>query len=351
MTPWERFRYAARGEPVDRTPVALIVDSPWLPGYAGISTLDYFLLSEAWLRINRGLVERFPDVAWIPGFWVEFGMAAEPSAFGARVEWRADQPPSIEPVRGGLAALAGIGPADPQRHGLMPLVLHRYAEIEARLHRDGPGVRMVAARGPLAVAAWLLGFSEVLAALIEQPDAMAQLLDVLTETTILWLRAQQAVLTAPEGVLLLDDMAGMVSPRLFDRFVHPYYTRIFESFDGIKVFHNDTPCAHLVERIGALGMQVWNLSHEMDLADVHARIPHIALMGNVAPLAVMVRGAPGEVEAAARECIAKTNGERLILSAGGGVSPGTPAASIDALVRATLDGGLGDSVVRLVAGI
>ena len=44
-TPWNRFKEAARLEEPDEVPVALIVDSPWLPGYAGIDTLDYFLLS------------------------------------------------------------------------------------------------------------------------------------------------------------------------------------------------------------------------------------------------------------------------------------------------------------------
>jgi uroporphyrinogen decarboxylase len=87
-------------------PIALIVDSPWLPGYAGIDTLDYFLRGDEWLRINLGLIERFPEVAWIPGFWVEYGMANEPSAFGARVTWEHDAPPSIEaaPVDSSRAA-------------------------------------------------------------------------------------------------------------------------------------------------------------------------------------------------------------------------------------------------------
>ena len=64
MTPWERFAKVARGVPADRIPVALIVDSPWLPGHAGIETLDYFLHPDQWLRINLDLLKRFPNVAW-----------------------------------------------------------------------------------------------------------------------------------------------------------------------------------------------------------------------------------------------------------------------------------------------
>jgi len=64
----ERFKLAAqRGEP-DQVPVALIVDSPWLPGYAGIDTRDYYLFPEQWWAINKGLISRFPDAVWLPVF-------------------------------------------------------------------------------------------------------------------------------------------------------------------------------------------------------------------------------------------------------------------------------------------
>ena len=334
MTPWKRFAKAARGDQVDCVPVALIVDSPWLPGYAGIDTLDYFLRPDEWLRINLGLLKRFPDVAWIPGFWVEYGMAAEPSAFGARIIWHHDQPPAIEPVHGGLAALADLKPADPHRHGLMPLVLQHYANTERRLIAEGMNIKMVAARGPLAVAGWLLGFSDIMVALVEQPEAIARLLDLLTNTVITWLRAQLSVLRAPEGILVLDDLVGMLSPAMFEQFVRPYYSPIFGAFDGlIKVYHNDTPCVHLLEPLSTLGFDVFNFSHEMDISAVQAKMPGTVLMGNVPPMNIMVRGTPQEAASWAQECVRKTGGRRLILSAGGGVSPGTLPETIDALAR------------------
>ena len=63
-------------------------------------------------------------------------------------------------------------------------------------------------------------------------------------------------------------------------------------------------------------------------------MPNIALMGNVPPLDLMVRGRSDQVAAFARDCIAKTGGRGLICLAGGGVSPDTPASAIDALVAA-----------------
>jgi len=332
MTPWERFAAVARHGQADRIPVALIVDSPWLPGYAGIDTLDYFLRDDEWLRINRGLQERFPDVAWIPGFWIEYGMAAEPSAFGARVLWHHDRPPSVEAVRGGLAAMADIDPPDPREHGFMPLVLQRYATLE----RAGIHPTMVAARGPFAVANWVLGATDLMLALAMEPDPIARFLDTVTTTIIAFLHAQLDILRDPQGILVLDDLVGMISPAMFEQFARPLFSRIFGEFDGlIKVFHNDTPCPHLLKPFSTLGFDVFNFSHLTDIATVQAALPNVALMGNVPPLQVMAEGTAAQVEQFARECIRKTGGRGLILSAGGGVSPGTPAEAIDALVRAT----------------
>ena len=122
-TPWERFKQAARLEEPEPVPVGLIVDSPWLPGYAGIDTRDYYLFADKWLEINRGLLARFPDAAWVPGFWIEYGMAAEPSAFGTRVLFYPAQPPSIESIISDVDFWAeNIRPAHPHKAGLMPLV-------------------------------------------------------------------------------------------------------------------------------------------------------------------------------------------------------------------------------------
>ncbi len=335
MNPWERFAAVACGEKADEIPVALIVDSPWLPGYANINTLDFFLRIDEWLRLYQHLNERFPKVAWIPGYWVEYGMAIEPSALGARIIWHPDQPPSIEPVRGGLDVLYDIEPPDPQRHGLMPLTLQRYVDAEKRLLPQGESIKMVAARGPFAIAGWLLGISTLMVAFKKQPDRVAQLLDTLTITVSTWLKAQLAVLRAPEGVLILDDIVGMLSPKLYEQYARPLMTRLFAEFNGlIKVYHNDTPCPHLLAPMSNLGFNVFNFSHTSDIATVQAQMPGIVLMGNVPPLDVMVRGTPEQVTAWARECIEKTGGHNLVLSAGGGVSPGTPPEMIDALVAA-----------------
>jgi uroporphyrinogen decarboxylase len=336
-TPWNRFKEAARlGEP-EQVPVALIVDSPWLPGYAGINTLDYFLFPDKWLQINLDLLARFPEAVWIPGFWVEYGMVDLPSAFGARVHFYPDRPPSIEPLTTDIIQWAEARLPDVREDGFMPLLLRLYEVVESRLYSDSLGIKMVAARGPMVTASFLMGITDLMMSPYTHPKELEKFLTKITTTIISWLHAQLDTLHEPEGIMLLDDIVGMVSLKHYEEFVAPHLQRIFAEFDGlVRIYHNDTPCAHLHGALSGAGFDVFNFSHTADIAAVKAVMGHrVALMGNVAPLDLGARGTPQQVEQAALECLDKAApGGAMILSFGGGVSPGTPPENIDALLHA-----------------
>jgi len=336
-TPWQNFKMAAQlGEP-EQIPVALIVDSPWLPGYAKIDTRDYYLFPEKWLEINKTLLERFPGIVWIPGYWVEYGMAAEPSAFGARIHFHQNSPPSIEPIITDISHWAEAPLPDVYEDGFMPLVLRLYKHAEERLQAEGQSIKMVAARGPMVTAGWVMGITDLMMGLVMHPKEISKFLDTVTTTIIRWLYAQLETLKAPEGIMLLDDIVGMVSLQHYNEFVAPLLRRIFDEFDGlIRIYHNDTPCEHLYPALTEANFDVFNFSHKVDIAKTKATMGHrVALMGNVPPLDVGVRGAPEEVYQSAQACLNNSApGGGMILSFGGGVSPGTPPESIDALLKA-----------------
>ena len=334
---FQDFLIAARAGRPDRVPTALIVDSPWLPGFAGMSTHDFLLYPDLWLDAQLGIAERFPDVVFLPGFWVEYGMANEPLAFGARPLWQADTPPALRPIDLPVERWGELPRVDPETDGLMPFVLRRMERLEKGELPEPHRIRFAAARGPLAVAGHVLGLTRFLEATAAAPEFTRAALEVFTDTAIAFLRAQLARLREPLGILLLDDVPGLLSPKGFDALALPCLQRVLDAFPGlVRIYHNDTPCPHLLSRIGQLHCEVWNFSHELDIAEVRAALgPRIALMGNVAPLDLLVRGTPEQVSAAASECIAKVAAPGgFILSAGGGLSPGTSAEQIDALVRA-----------------
>ena len=104
----------------------------------------------------------------------------------------------------------------------------------------------------------------------------------------------------------------------------------------MRIYHNDTPCPLLLESLSQVGFDVFNFSHKTDIALVKEKMAgRVALMGNVAPLDLGVRGTPEQVFAAVTECLEKAApGGGMILSFGGSVSPGTLPENIDALLKA-----------------
>ena len=65
---WDRFLTAAHLGIPNQVPVALIVDSPWLPGYAGIDTRDYFLFPGSMAANQPGFIETFSRCSLDSGF-------------------------------------------------------------------------------------------------------------------------------------------------------------------------------------------------------------------------------------------------------------------------------------------
>ena len=91
---WDTFKRAARLERMDDIPMAMIIDSPWIPGYLGIKHLDYFLDPEVWFQANLSIMREYPEVIMVPGWWMEYGMAAEPSVLGSKIKFWQDNTPS-----------------------------------------------------------------------------------------------------------------------------------------------------------------------------------------------------------------------------------------------------------------
>jgi uroporphyrinogen decarboxylase len=335
---WQRFKMAAKRSPSAATPVALIVDSPWIPGYIGVSHLDYYLDPELWFQANLRLVREFPDIILIPSWWVEYGMAIEPSAFGSRIHFWPDQPPAQSPMLRRLEDVETMPPVNPWTDGLMPLALHLYRRHRPRILDAGYTIPMVAARGPLCLAAFLRGVTEFMMDTVESPEAVHKLLAVTTRTVIDWLKAQaEAVGDTVEGILVLDDIVGFLSANAYREFAHPYLKQICDAFpaDWVKVYHNDANVRPFLAELPDTGFDVLNWSHKIDVAQAWEKTGgRLCLMGNVPPLEIGVRGTPQMVREAAGKILAKHSGTGLILSLGGGVSPGMPKQNILALVEA-----------------
>jgi uroporphyrinogen-III decarboxylase len=338
---WQTFKSAARREKLDRIPIALIVDSPWIPGYLGISHLDYFLDPEIWFQSNIKIAQEFPDIILVPSWWMEYGMAAEPSVLGAKLKFWSDNTPSQQETLYRLEDLDRLENYEIEYDGFAALTLHRYRMARQRILDAGHVLPMVTARGPLCTAGFVRGINPFMMDLRNNPEGAHRLIDLCTRVVIDWLKAQQAVLgDTVESIFVLDDIVGFISEKHYLEFAHPYLKRICDAFpaDWVKVYHNDADVNACLEHLPDTGFNVLNWGKQLHISDVKRRLGHrVCLMGNVNPLEIAVMGTPEETRAATLDVLEHSGGEGIILSVGGGVSPGMPKANILAMLDALND--------------
>lgn len=321
-------------EKVDETPIGLIVDSPWMPGFLGISTMDYLTMPQVWLEANLKVERQFPKAIFMPGFWVEMGMAAEPTGFGCKVSFYPDSPPSVHSVISTVEEMEGIELPNPLSDGLLPVILNYYRRMESAVNDAGHVIKVVAARGPLTTATHVMGVSEFLLALKSNPKETHRLLKITTSLVRNWLEAQANALKEVEGIMVLDDVTGFISEKDYLEFAHPYLKEIFDAFPrALKMFHNDTNNAVSFKHLPDLGINIFNFTHQQPIAKVRELVgPKICLMGNVPPLDMLEHCELKSVKEKTRECLEANRGQPgFLLSVGGGVSPETSGENIKAL--------------------
>jgi uroporphyrinogen-III decarboxylase len=333
---WESLLGLIRGERAKSLPTGFIIDSPWLPNWAGHSILDYFTSERLWLEAHHKAHDAFPDTWFLPGFWSEYGMCTEPSAFGAVSMWHENEFPFAKRILQHPDDVDRLERPNPRRDGLLPFVIKRLTHHRAEIERSGYKIRFAVARGPLNVASFLMGTTEFLTAIKTDPQRMHQLLGLITDFLVDWIGYQRECIPTIDGVLVLDDLVGFVGRNDFQSFAMPYLKQIFALDVAVKFFHNDAPCKVAAPSLAELGINLLNFGIQHTLSDMFRWTENkIVLLGNVPPRDVLAQGTAETVRAYTTQMLeALPEHSRLIVSCAGGMPPGAPTENIQALIDA-----------------
>lgn len=335
---WKLLLDVIDGRAVDPLPVGFISDSPWLPQWAGVSILDYYTSERLWLEANLRQVRTFPRVMFLPGFWAEFGMCTEPSAFGSRCTWAENEFPFAARLPGTIEDWAAMDRPDPRKDGLAPFVLKRLSHCRAAIEGEGHAIRFAVARGPWNIAAFLMGTTEFMTALHTSPDQVHRLLRVVTDFLVDWIQVQASAVPTIDGIFILDDVVGFVGRPDFEEFGVPYFKQVFAAIDAkVRFFHNDAAGRASAPCLPEIGINLFNFSFKHSISEMRELTGNrLTLLGNIPPRDVLAAGSPDDVRQAVRSTITEAGGtSRLILSCGGGLPPGVPTENINAFVEAT----------------
>lgn len=269
----DRHRAALSYEPVDRLPLVvsypLPPDDPWQP-YEHHEVFDdpeKMLFNELVSAWDTHLVYRPVVGDDLPAtIRANFGTVLVASAFGARVEQVEDNPPWVRPFasRAELAAALSRSPVD-LTAGWLPRVVARY-----RFYRDvlalypplPDAIRLVLPdlQGPVDTLEMLCG-PALYTDLIEDPEFVAHALDTVAAAQIALAQLLAPLVNdGPAGfahqhgfmirgqILLRDDSAIMVSPRMYRKQLAPHDARVLRELGGGGI-HS---CGNFMHNVGAM---------------------------------------------------------------------------------------------------
>jgi uroporphyrinogen-III decarboxylase len=335
QTQWDLLLDVIKGKEVSPLPTGFIIDSPWLPGWYGVSTLDYFTSEKIWFDANKKAIETFPESIFLPGFWSEFGMCTEPSAFGSKCRWDEVTLPHPEKISSDINVLCQMNKPDVKKDGLLPFVINRLKLSQKQIEAFGHQIKFAVARGPLNIASFLYGTTELMMAMMTEQEKCHKLVELITDFLIDWIEYQMQCFPTIEGILLLDDIIGFIGDQQCKEYVVPYFKKIYGSFDAkVNFLHNDAKGLVCAPYLLEMGVNLFNFSFEHSIAEMKKLTSgKVTLLGNIPPRDVLEQGTPKDVEDALIKSVENLKETtRIILSCGGGVPQGVTTENINSFI-------------------
>lgn len=228
--------------------VPVIASTPCYFAFAGKAVPDdYFTNPASMFEYQaRGYAAHLArvDDDFVPYFMPWFGTGVLASGFGCEISI-APGPGSDPAVAGpcvrSVADVARLRLPDPQRDGWMPRVLDT---IDYALARNDLPVGLTDMQGPLDTIGLMCGQAQLYQWMYREPKMVHELFDLVTAAFIEWVKLQKQHIGEPLdasnglqgvwapkgiGVWESDDDLVLIDARLFEEFVVPSVSRIFEA--------------------------------------------------------------------------------------------------------------------------
>jgi uroporphyrinogen decarboxylase len=261
-------------------------------------------------------------------------LTVEAEAFGARINLSEHEIPSVaDPlVRDGET----IGKLEvPTLESARVPEYLRAAKLAAEAIDDRPV--FAGCIGPFSLAGRLFGMTEIMTSVFIEPEAIKSLLEKCRAFLALYTREVKRL--GPNGILMAEPAAGLLSPEMCDEFSSAYVRRIVEDVqdrDFLLILHNCGNTGHVTQSMISTGAGGLHFGNKVNLPEVLKEVPEeILVFGNLDPVGVFKSGTPTHVFDATTALLEKTAAYRnFIISSGCDTPPGSPAENIEEFFRA-----------------
>ena len=326
MTGLQRYLNTLSGQPVDhiaRLPILMRFATEFIGSTYGEFASDYRVRNRANIECARHFGTDQVDVMSDP--------YCETQGYGAEIIFERDTVPHCakHPLEDSLDLGTLLRP-DPLTSVRM---CDRIAGIrDFRQTIGGQYSIMGWVEGPAAEAGDLRGVETFFLDLYEEPGFCNDLMTLCVDVALDF--AKHQLEAGADTIGVGDAVASQVSPDIYEAQILPHEQQLVKGLHalGAKVrLHICGNITHLLPGIASLGVDVLDVDHMVDLAKVREAVgPHIALAGNIDPVAGVLRGTPESIRAKVLECYEQA-GNPFLVNAGCEVPFGTPMENLKAL--------------------
>lgn len=295
-------------------------------GMKGISILQVVNEAQAQYECIEAIAEKYPTIANVTCM----DLSVEAQAFGCEIKFEKNEVPTI--VKGVINDIEEIKKLHiPKVGDGRTLEYIKAAELAAKNIKERP--TFAGMIGPFSLAGRLFGMSEIMVAIMIEPEKMHILLQKCTQFLIEYAKAFKT--SGANGVIIAEPAAGLLSPQHCQEFSSEYVKKIVESVQDdyfMVILHNCGNTEKLVESMVSTGAMGLHFGNAVDMAKILPQIPSNRLaMGNIDPAGVLKNGSEDEVKKKTEELLLKTAMyKNFVLSSGCDVPPGTPQDNIKA---------------------
>jgi uroporphyrinogen decarboxylase len=203
------------------------------------------------------------------------------------------------------------------------------------IEEAGHKIRFSVSRGPLNVASYLMGTTELMLAMMTHPEEVHQLIRKITDYLIRSHDHQKELFPSIDGILILDDIIGFISEEQFLDIGLPYFKELYHRDLSVKFLHNDANCMESVQYLPEMEVNLFNMGFETDLNQLKELTGNqVTMLGNIPPRDVLARGSAEEVKEATLSLLNQLNDpSRVIFSCGGGMPPGVSSENITSFLQ------------------
>lgn len=261
-------------------------------------------------------------------------LSVEAEAFGAKVRFSDNEVPFV--------VARCVEDAESIDRLVIPDL--KRARVGQRIEASAIAARTISDRpvfagciGPFSLAARLFDVTEILTAILIEPDSILPLLEKCARFLVSYVKAFKSA--GANGVVMAEPVAGVLSADLCSQFSSVFVRRIVNSVQDENFFvilHNCGDTDSLVPSMDSTGAWGLHFGNRCNIVQALARLPADTLVfGNLDPVGVFKSGTPESMRSEVLRLLEATKQyPNFILSSGCDVPPNVPLRNIDAFFQA-----------------